>query len=132
VYELEGEGHVGPPPTIAEDDYIEQLMDVPETTSNPTVVAPYPTSTSQLRSAVVPSPKKMSWELRSLQSNQVAYIAPALPETKDQAYQRYFAMIHAAFSSVAGLRMVAIHQNPTKKCSSTRYNQDNGITEERF
>jgi hypothetical protein len=29
-YELEGEGHVGPPTTITEDDHIEQVMDVPQ------------------------------------------------------------------------------------------------------
>jgi hypothetical protein len=40
AYELEGEGHVGPPPTVSEDDHIEKLMDVPETTSSPVVVAP--------------------------------------------------------------------------------------------
>jgi hypothetical protein len=59
AYELEGEVHVGPPPTTTEDDHIEQLMDVPET-SSPAIVAPYPTSTRQLRSLVVPAPKKMS------------------------------------------------------------------------
>jgi hypothetical protein len=35
LYELKGEGHVGPPPGITEDNHIEKLMDVPETTSNP-------------------------------------------------------------------------------------------------
>jgi hypothetical protein len=28
AYELEGEGHVGPPPGITKEDHIEQLMDV--------------------------------------------------------------------------------------------------------
>jgi hypothetical protein len=60
VYELEGEGHVGPQPTITEDDHIEQLMDVPETTSSPTIVAPYPTSTRQIRCSVVHATKIMS------------------------------------------------------------------------
>jgi hypothetical protein len=92
----------GPAPSITEDDHIEQLMDVPETTSNPTIVAPYPTSTRQLRSSVVPATKKISRELRSLQSNHVAYITQAPPETEDQAYQREFDMIQAAFNSVAG------------------------------
>jgi hypothetical protein len=72
AYELEGEVHVIPQPTISEDDHIEQLMDVPETTLSPTIVAPYPTSTRQLRSSVVHAPKKMSMEIRSLQSNHVA------------------------------------------------------------
>jgi hypothetical protein len=50
AYKLEGEGHVGPPPPTTKDDHIEQLMDVPKDTSSPTMVAPYPTSTRQLRS----------------------------------------------------------------------------------
>jgi hypothetical protein len=102
VYELEGEGNVGPPPTITEDDHIEQLMDVPKTTSTPTIVAPYQTSTRQLRSCVVHAPKKMSREERNLQSNHDAYITHLLPETKDQTYKREFAMIQAAFNSVSG------------------------------
>jgi hypothetical protein len=40
-HELEGEGHVGPPPAITKEDHIEQLMDVPKATSTPTIVAPY-------------------------------------------------------------------------------------------
>jgi hypothetical protein len=60
AYELEGEGQIGPPPTNTEDIHIEQLMDVPETTSRPTIVAPYPTSRRQLRSSVVPAPKKIT------------------------------------------------------------------------
>jgi hypothetical protein len=60
VFDLEGEGHVTPPPFITEDDHIEQLMDVPETASDPTIVAPYPTSTRQLRSSVIRAPKKLS------------------------------------------------------------------------
>jgi hypothetical protein len=60
AYELEGEGHVGPPPTITKEDHIEQLMDVPKGTTTPTIVAPYPTSTTQLRSFVVHALKKMS------------------------------------------------------------------------
>jgi hypothetical protein len=47
VFELEGEGNVGTPPAITQDDHIEHQMDVPETTSNPTIVAPFPTSTRQ-------------------------------------------------------------------------------------
>jgi hypothetical protein len=66
AYELEGEGHVGPPPTITKEDHIEQLMDVPKATSTPTIVAPYPTSKRQLRSAVVHARKKMSTEIRNL------------------------------------------------------------------
>jgi hypothetical protein len=49
-------------------------MEIPETTSNPTIVAPYPTSTRQYRSSVIPLPKKMARELLSKQSNHVAYI----------------------------------------------------------
>jgi hypothetical protein len=79
VYELEREGHVGPPPAITEDVHIEQLTDVPETTSNPSIVAPYPTSTRQLRSYVIPAPKQMPRELKSLQSNQVAYVNKQKP-----------------------------------------------------
>jgi hypothetical protein len=45
----------------------------------------------------------MSRELRSLQSSRVAYLAYLPPETKDQAYQREFAMIQAAFNSIAGI-----------------------------
>jgi Reverse transcriptase (RNA-dependent DNA polymerase) len=78
-------------------------MDVPETTSNPAIVASYPTSTRQLRSAVVSAPKKRSRKVRSLQSNHVAYITQAQSETKDKAYHREFAMIQAAFPSVTGL-----------------------------
>jgi hypothetical protein len=77
-------------------------MDVPENTSSPTIVAPYPTSTRQLRSSVVPAPKILSRELRSLQNNHVAYITHLPPDTKDQANQREFAMIQAEFNSVAG------------------------------
>jgi hypothetical protein len=45
----------------------------------------------------------MSWDLRDLQSNHVAYInKQVLPETKGQAYQKEFAMIQAAFDLVAG------------------------------
>jgi hypothetical protein len=99
---LEGEGHVGPTPAITEEDHIEQRMDVPGTTLNSTIVAPSPTSSRQLRSSVVSAPEKMSRELRSLQSNHVAYLTKALPDTKDQAYQNDFALIQAAFHSVAG------------------------------
>jgi hypothetical protein len=53
AYELEGEGHVGPPPAISKDDHTEQLLDVPKATSTPSIVAPNPTSTRQLRSSVV-------------------------------------------------------------------------------
>jgi hypothetical protein len=70
--ELVGEDPVGPPPTITEDDHFEQLMDVHETTSSPAIVAPYTTSTRQLRSSVVHAPKIMSREIRSLQSNHSA------------------------------------------------------------
>jgi hypothetical protein len=45
VYKLKGEVHVGPPPTMTEDDHSEKLIYAPETTSN--IVAPYPTSTRQ-------------------------------------------------------------------------------------
>jgi Reverse transcriptase (RNA-dependent DNA polymerase) len=44
----------------------------------------------------------MSRELRSLQINYVAYITQALPEANDQAYKKEFAVIQAAFNSVAG------------------------------
>jgi hypothetical protein len=94
-YELEVNGHVGPTPAINKDDHIKQLMDVPKATSTPSIVAPYPTSTRQLRSSVVHVPKKISTELRNLQSNHVAYI-------EDQVYKREFAMIQAAFNSVSG------------------------------
>jgi hypothetical protein len=67
AHELEVEGHVGPPPNITVDDLIEQLMDFPEITSCPTIVAPYQTSTRQRRSSVVHAPKKMSREIRCLQ-----------------------------------------------------------------
>jgi hypothetical protein len=66
VCDLEGELHVGPSPAITEDEHIEQLIDVPEVTLNPAIVAPYPTSTRQLKSSVLPAPKKMSREFRSL------------------------------------------------------------------
>jgi hypothetical protein len=77
-------------------------MDVPEITSSPTIVAPYPTSTRQLRSSVDPVPKKKIRESRSLQSNHVAYITHFLSETKEQACQREFAMIQAVFNSFSG------------------------------
>jgi hypothetical protein len=99
-YALEGEGHFGPPPANTKEDHIEQLMDVPKATSTPPVVAPYPISTRQLRSSVVHAPKKMSREVRNLQSNHVAYITHLLSETEDQVYKREFAMIQAAFNSV--------------------------------
>jgi cation transport regulator ChaB len=92
---LEGEGHVGSTPSIPKEDHIEQLMDVPKAPSTPTIAAPYPTSTRQLRSYVVHAPKKMSRE-------HVAYITHQLPETEDQVYKRYFAMSQAAFNSVSG------------------------------
>jgi hypothetical protein len=57
AYEMEGAGHVS---TITEDDHIEQLMVVPETTSSSTIVAPYQISTRQLRSSVIHKPKKMT------------------------------------------------------------------------
>jgi hypothetical protein len=100
AYALEGEGHVGPPPAITKEDHIEQLMDVPKSTSTTTTVAPYPTSTIQLRSYV--APKKMSRKVRNLQSNHVAYITHLQPETEDQVYKREIAMIRAAFNSVSG------------------------------
>jgi hypothetical protein len=100
---LEEEGHVGPPPSITEDNHIEQLMDIPETTSSPTIVAPYPTSTRQLRCFVIPAPKQMSRVLRRLQSNHVAYVnKQVLPEVKAKAYKKHFVIIQAAFYSVAG------------------------------
>jgi Reverse transcriptase (RNA-dependent DNA polymerase) len=101
-YEVKGETHFGPPPAITEDDHIEQLMDVPETTWNPTTVAPYPTFTKHLIGSVVPAPKKMYRDLRSIQSNHGAYMTEALPETKLQAYKKEFTMIQAAFNCVAG------------------------------
>jgi cytochrome b involved in lipid metabolism len=129
-YALEVESHVGLPPTITEDDHIEHLMDVPETTSSPKIVAPYPTSTRQLRSSVVHAPKKISREIRSLQSNHFAYITQALPETKDQANKNKFAMIQAAFHSVAGFddgsdtpktyKEVLKHKNPEGWWSSMK------------
>jgi hypothetical protein len=102
AYKLETDVHIGPPSTITEDDHIKQLMDVPETTSSPANVGPHPTSTRQLRSSVVQLPKKISRENWSIQSNHVAYITQELPETKDQAYKKDFAMIHAALNSVVG------------------------------
>jgi hypothetical protein len=99
---LEGESHVGPPPTNTKDDHIEQLMDVPKANPSPTTVAPCPTSTRQLKSSVVHAPKKMSREAKNLQCNHVAYITHLSTATKDQEYQREFAMIHAAFNSVSG------------------------------
>jgi hypothetical protein len=66
AYKLKGEGYVVPPPTSTKDDHIEQLMDLPETTSTSAIVAPYPTSTRQLRSSVVHAPKNMAREIRSL------------------------------------------------------------------
>jgi glycerol-3-phosphate cytidylyltransferase-like family protein len=77
-------------------DHIEKLMDV-ETTSSLTIVAPYPTSTRQLRRSDV-----LSRDHRSLQINNVAYITQALPETKDQAYKNEFSMIQAAYIPVIG------------------------------
>jgi hypothetical protein len=62
AYELEGEGNV------------DQLMDVPDVTASPTIVAPYPTSKRQLRSSVVTAPQKMSSELRNLLSSHVSYL----------------------------------------------------------
>jgi hypothetical protein len=99
-FELEGYGHIGPPPTITKDDHKEQIMDAPKAKPSPAIVAPYPTSKRQLRSAVIPN--KISREVRNLQSNHVAYITHPLPETKDQVYKRELAMIQAAFNSVSG------------------------------
>jgi hypothetical protein len=64
-------------------------------TSTPIIVAPYPTSTRQIRSSVVHA-TKMSREVRNLQSNHVAYITHLIPETEDQVYKR------EAFNSVSG------------------------------
>jgi hypothetical protein len=77
-------------------------MDVPKSTSTPTIVAPYPTSTRQLRSYVVQASEKISREVRNLQSKHVAHITHLLPETKDQVYKMEFAMIQAALNSVSG------------------------------
>jgi hypothetical protein len=69
--------NVGPPPPIPGDYNIEQPMDVPDITK-PEIVAPYPKSTRELRSLIYgtvgPTPKKISRELRGLQSQHVAYI----------------------------------------------------------
>jgi hypothetical protein len=100
AHELEEDGHVGPPPTITEEDHIEQIMDAPKAEPSPEIVAPYPTSTRQLRSSVIP--KKMSREVRNLQSNHVAFITHTVPEPKDQVYRKELAMIQAAFNSVSG------------------------------
>jgi hypothetical protein len=77
-------------------------MDVPEITSSHTIVAPYPTSTRQLRNYVVHAPNIMSREIRSIQRNHVAYITQGIPETRDQVYKIKFAMSQASFNSVAG------------------------------
>jgi hypothetical protein len=45
VYELEGNYHFVPPAPVTEDDHIEQLMEVPYTTSKPPIQSPYPKST---------------------------------------------------------------------------------------
>jgi hypothetical protein len=78
VYELEGQGHVGQLPAINEIDHIEQLMHVPETTSDPTTVAPYPRPNREFGSfsyaTVLSEPKKLFMDLRGLQSNHVSYI----------------------------------------------------------
>jgi hypothetical protein len=66
AYKMEGEGHVGPLPAITKEDHIEQLMDVPKATSTPTIVAPYLSSTRQLRSSVVHASMKMSREVSNL------------------------------------------------------------------
>jgi hypothetical protein len=70
-----------------------------------------------VRSYVIPAPKKMSREHKGIQSNQVAQSnKEVLPETKEQAYQKKFAMIQAAFHSVAGFDDGSDKPKTTRKC----------------
>jgi hypothetical protein len=57
------------------------------------IVAPYPTSTRQLRSYVVHAPTQKSRKIRNLQSYHVAYFTHQLPETEAQVYKSEFDMI---------------------------------------
>jgi hypothetical protein len=100
--EQEGYNHVGPPPPITEDDFVEQQMDVPQATA-PIAPVPYPKVSRELRSLqygnIGPAPKRMTRELRGLQSNlHIAYINNQVLPDHDKEY----AMLNAAINSVAG------------------------------
>jgi hypothetical protein len=114
--EQEGDNHVGPPP---EDHFVEQQMDVPPATA-PIIPVPYPKVSRELRNlsygTIEPAPKRMTRALQGLQSNlHIAYINNQVFPDHDKEY----AMINAAFNSIAGL-MEVILQGHTRMCLNIR------------
>jgi hypothetical protein len=97
-----GDNHVGPPPPITEDDFVEKQMYVPPYTA-PIVPVPYPKVSRDLCSlnygTIGPASKIMTRRLRGLQSKlHIAYINNQVSPDHDKEY----AILNAAFNSVAG------------------------------
>jgi hypothetical protein len=62
---------------------------------------------------VGPAHKKLSWELRGIQSNCIAYVnRHVLPESIDNAYD----VLNAVFRSIAGFYYGSEPQIHTKMC----------------
>jgi hypothetical protein len=108
-------------------DHIEQLMVVPAVAKIPAIGKPYQRTTSELISlsyeTVGPAHKKLSRDIRGLQSNHIAFMnRQVLPEAKDKEY----AMLNAISILLKDLMMVVIRQRHTKMCLSKKIKQDGG------